>query len=528
MSAARPEGIAIVSALAEIVGEDRVLTDDYSVSLYAQDVYTKSTPALAVVRPSSADELSAVVKAITGSGHAVLARGGGMSYTSGIVPREAGTVIVDTQPMNRILEINETDMYVTVESGCTWEALHKALEGTGLRTPYWGTLSGRHATVGGSVSQNSIFWGSSRHGSAADSVVGLDVVLADGSLVSTGAGAQQNGTPFFRHYGPDLTGLFTCDTGALGLKARVTLRLIPQARHRESLSFDFADYPALIAAMSDISRANVADECFAFDPYLQAVRMQRESLMSDVKKFAGVLKSGDSILGAIKDGAKVAMAGRGFMKDVQYSLHVMIEERVEAAAAAAVDTVREIGQRHGGKEIENSIPKILRANPFGPLNNMVGPNGERWTPVHTLVPHSKAASTMDRVSALLEEHAADMEAQGIGAGFLLATVSTNCFVIEPVFFTPDELNEIHRETVEQDILKRMPGFAANPEAARVTADVRQALIDLFCEVGGVHLQIGKAYPYRDGLRPESWRVIENVKKALDPDGRINPGSLGLD
>ena len=528
MSAARPEGIVIVSALVDIVGEGRVLTDDYSTSLYAQDVYTKSTPALAVVQPDSAEQLSAVVKAVTEAGHAIIARGGGMSYTSGIVPAEAGTVIVDTQSMNRVLEINETDMFVSVQSGCTWESLHKALEGSGLRTPYWGTLSGRHATVGGSVSQNSIFWGSSRHGSAADSVVGLEVVLADGSLVRTGAGAQKNGSPFFRHYGPDLTGLFTCDTGALGLKASVTLRLIPESRHRASLSFDFPDYPALVAAMSDISRANVADECFAFDPYLQAVRMQRESLMSDVKKFAGVLKSGDSLLGAIKDGAKVAMAGRGFMKDVQYSLHVMIEERIEAAASAAADTVREIGERHGGKAIENSIPKILRANPFGPLNNMVGPNGERWTPVHTLVPHSKAASTMDAVTALLAERSGDMEAHGIGAGFLLATVSTNCFVIEPVFFTPDALTEIHRETVEQDVLKRMPGFDANPDAAKVTADVRQALIDLFCEIGGVHLQIGKAYPYREGLRPESWRVIEDVKKALDPKGRINPGSLGLE
>ncbi len=159
---------------------------------------------------------------------------------------------------------------------------------------------------------------------------------------------------------------------------------------------------------------------------------------------------------------------------------------------------------------------------------MVGPNGERWTPVHTLVPHSKAASTMDAVTALLAERSGDMEAHGIGAGFLLATVSTNCFVIEPVFFTPDALTEIHCETVEQDVLKRMPGFDANPDAAKVTADVRQALIDLFCEIGGVHLQIGKAYPYREGLRPESWRVIEDVKKALDPKGRINPGSLGLE
>jgi len=526
MSAA--QDVDVVTALVSMVGAQQVKTDNYSVSLYAQDVFTKEMPALAVVSPENIGELAEVVAAVTSAGHAIIARGGGMSYTSGYVPQEAGSVIVDTQRMNRVLEVNETDMYVTVECGCTWDALHDALELTNLRTPYWGTLSGLHATIGGSVSQNSIFWGSSRYGSAADSVLGLEVVLADGSIVRSGSGAQKNGTPFFRHYGPDLTGLFTCDNGALGLKATITLRLIPVASYRESLSFDFADYPALVAAMSDISRADLVDECFAFDPYLQAVRLQRESLMSDLRKFAGVLKSGGSILGAIKDGAKVAIAGRGFMDDVRYSLHVLIEQRVAAGAREAADDVRKICNQYGGNEIENSIPKIIRANPFSPLNNIVGPNGERWAPVHTLVPHSKAESTLTGVKALLEQHGALLEEHGIGTGFLLATVSTNCFVIEPVFFTPDSLNEIHHETIEDDVLARLPGFESNPAAAEATVKIRRDLIAYFSEIGGVHLQIGKAYPYREGLRPESWRVIEQVKQSLDPDGRINPGALGFD
>ncbi|MEM9208656.1 MAG: FAD-binding oxidoreductase, partial [Pseudomonadota bacterium] len=421
MSVAHEHDVA--SLLAGLVGENNVLTDEYSLSLYAQDVYTKGLPAMAVVRPNDTDALAKVVAAVTAAGHAIIARGGGMSYTSGYVPSEAGTVIVDTAPMDRVLEINAEDMYVTVQSGCTWRALHEALDGTGLRTPYWGTLSGLHATVGGSMSQNSIFWGSGRHGSAADSVVGLEVVLADGTVLKTGAGAQSNGSPFFRHYGPDLTGLFTCDNGALGLKSTITLKLIPVAPGKAQLSFDFADHGSLIAAMSDVARAGLADECFAFDPNLQAVRMQRESLMSDVRKFAGVLKSGDSLLGAIRDGARVAIAGRGFMEGVQYSLHVLIEDRSTAAAEAAADEVRTVCARHAGKEIENSIPKILRANPFSPLNNMVGPNGERWVPVHTLVPHSKATSTMDGINAIFARHEPLMTAHGIGTGILYATVS---------------------------------------------------------------------------------------------------------
>lgn len=528
MSLAETRNASLIRDLERVVGAEHVLIDDYSCALYAQDVYTKALPALAVVQPASTDELAACVAEITAAGHAVIPRGGGMSYTSGYVPKEAGSVLVDMQRMNRIVEINRDDMYVTVECGATWHALHTALAETGLRTPFWGTLSGLHATVGGGLSQNSIFWGSARHGSAADSVIGLEVVLADGTIVATGAAAQKNATPFFRHYGPDLTGLFTADTGALGFKATATLQLIPVCEHHEQLSFDFEGYPQLVAAMSDIARAGVADECFAFDPFLQAVRMQRESMVSDVKKLAGVMKSAGGVIDGLKAGAKVARAGRGFMKGVKYSLHVLIEERMSAAATAAADAVRAICEQHSAKEIENSIPKILRANPFTPLNNMVGPNGERWVPVHVLVPHSKAEAVLDAVNALFAENQARLDEFGIGVGFLLATVATNGFVIEPVFFTPDALNEIHNATVEEAVLKKMPRFASNPAAAAATADIRRQLLDLFCQVGGIHMQIGKAYPYREGLRPESFDLIKAIKRAVDPGNRVNPGSLGLE
>lgn len=517
----------LVKSLRDLLSADRVLTDEDSVCLYAQDVHTRSLVALAVVRPESTAELSAVVAATTSAGHAIIARGGGMSYTSGYVPIEANSVIVDMQSMSKIVEINEDDMYVTVECGCTWSDLYNALKERGLRTPYWGTLSGLHATVGGGISQNSIFWGSGKYGSAADSVIGLEVVLANGDVLHTGSSAHENASPFTRYYGPDLTGLFACDTGALGFKAIATLRLIDSSEHRESVSFDFADYPQLVAAMSEISRRGLAEECLAFDPGLTLVRMQRESLMSDMKKFAGVLKSAGSLVGAIKDGAKVAIAGRGFMKDVQYSLHVMIEEATAEAAASVVAKTRKICTQNSGSEIENSIPKILRANPFIPPNSMIGPHGEQWYPVHTVVPHSKAKQAMDAVYAIFAANDAEIEAQGIGLGFLLATVSTNQFIVEPVFFTPDALHEIHHAYVDAKLLKRVPGFESNPAAAELTQRIRDEIVDAFYEIGGVHMQIGKAYPYRRSLRRESLELVSQLKDAVDPRCRVNPGSLGL-
>jgi len=528
MSVAEAQESPILAELAAIVGGANVLTDERARVLYAQDVQTKDLPALAVVRPSDTAQLSAVVRAVTAAGNAIVARGGGMSYTKGYVPSEPDSVIVDTQAMNRVLEINREDMYVTVECGCSWKSLYEALEGSGLRTTFWGTLSGIHATVGGGISQNGIFWGSGRHGTAADAVLSLDIVLADGTVVSTGSAAQSNGTPFFRHYGPDLTGIFTSDTGALGLKATATLRLVPVCEHRGAASFDFADHSSVVAAMSDIARAGIADECFAFDPFLKAVGLKRQSLISDVRQLAGVMKSGGGVLGAIREGTRVALKGRGFMKDVNYALHVSVEERVEAALRQGVDEIRQICARHGGTEIENSIPKILRANPFTPLNNVVGPNGERWLPIHALLPHSKAGAAMEAVRSLLDEHENGLESHGIGVGFLFATVSTNGFVLEPVFFTPDALAEIHEATVEAPVWKRLPRFDANPAAAAYTIELKEKVVALFKDMGGIHMQIGKAYPYRDGIEPQSWRIVEALKQALDPDRRVNPGSLGLD
>ena len=310
-----------------------------------------------------------------------------MSYSKGYVPIQEGSIIVDFSRMNNIVEINEEDMYVRVESGCTWETLYRELESTNLRTPFWGTLSGISATVGGTLSQNGIFWGSTKYGSAVDSVVALEVVVGDGTLIKTGSDIQKNSAPFFRHYGPDLTGLFMCDNGALGFKVSATLKLIPKKEFRDHVSYDFSDANSLFDALSKISKQELVDACVGFDPYLQKVRMQRESIASDLKKLAGVMKDNNSIIGALKDSAKIAVSGRRYMDDVKYSGHFVIEERTKEAAIFACDEVNRICDHYGGSKIESSIPKILRSNPFTPLNNVIGPRGERWMPIHTIVPH---------------------------------------------------------------------------------------------------------------------------------------------
>ncbi len=516
-----------LEALRNAVGAAHVTTDLLECEYFAQDVYSQSYRAAAVVSPANKEELASVVKTVTTSGASVVSRGGGMSYTGGYVPAEENAVVVDMSRMNRVLEINCEDMYITVETGITWAALNEALDGTGLRTPYWGTLSGLYSTVGGGLSQNSIFWGSGRYGTAVDSVIGMEVVLADGNILSTGSASQINSSPFFRHYGPDLTGLFTADCGALGIKATATFRLITEMPARAFGSFAFENYPEMIAAMSEISRQDLVTECFGFDPYLQKQRMKRESITSDVKKFAGVLKSAGGVGKAIRDGARMAVAGRGFMEDVKWSFHIMTEARTEASAQACLKQVREIVASKQGHELPDSIPKLVRANPFGPVNNMLGPEGERWVPLHGLVPHSLARETIDRVEALFDRHRESLDALDIHTAYLLATVSTNCFVVEPVFFWPDQLMEIHRRSLEPEHLKRIEKFPENLEARETVARVRDELVDLLKDIGAIHMQVGKSYRYREGLLPKTFELVQSLKKLVDPGNRVNPGNLGL-
>jgi len=517
----------VFKELASIVGQEHVLTDDYSRTLYAQDVYTKAQTAVAVVQPANSQELSSAVAAATSAGFDVIPRGGGMSYTSGLIPVTDNTITFDLSRMNRVLEINTQDMYVTVECGCTWQKLYEALSDTDFRTPYWGTLSGSKATIGGGFSQNSIFWGSGQYGTAADNVIGLEVVTADGSVVKTGSGAQINSKPFFRHYGPDLTGLFTCDAGALGFKATATLRLIPKFKGRQYCAFDFKTGEDAIAAMSEVSRRGLAMECFGFDPYLQQQRLKRESMAKDVKALAGVMKASGSVLGALKDGAKVALAGRRYMDDVQHSVQIMVEDYHQAGADARAKEIVEIALQHNGREIENSIPKIARANPFGPVNSMLGPVGERWVPSHALTAHSDAIESYQAILDLFAKHQAEFDKYDIRTGFLYAVISTNCFVLEPVFFWPDAITEIHQVSVEADYLAKLPRNEEDLDARAVVTQVRKEFAEMFRERGGVHLQIGKSYHYADGIASETAALIKSIKRDLDPNNKMNPGALGF-
>ena len=519
---------SFVAGLVQLVGVENIILDQDEITVWCQDVYSSVAPCLAVVMPTTTEQVSAIALRATESGVSLVPRGGGMSYTSGYLPDRSSAIIVDMSRMNRVLSVNLEDMVLTVETGCTWAAIKDALKGTGVRTPYWGPLSGLKSTVGGALSQNSMFFGAGLHGAAADSVVSLEVVLSDGSILRTGSAANRDGTAFFRHYGPDLTGIFTGDNGALGLKTKATFRLIPEPPSKLFGSFAFEEGVHILHAMADVSRGGLVSECYAFDPFLQEQRMKRESLAKDIKALTGVVTGGTSLARGLAEGAKMVMAGRRFATKGSFSMHVSIEQATEEGAAAAMKAVRAIVKRHNGKEIENTIPKVVYALPFAPPNSMIGPSGERWVPVHGILPHSKAVAVMERIEALKRERAADIEKYQIGMGCLIATIGCSATLIEPVFYWPDALMEMHRRHVEPSILSKIDNFAPNDAARAVVQDLRSILAKMFSKAGATHFQIAKSYPYKEGMSPEAWALLEAIKNAVDPARMMNPGCLGLE
>lgn len=513
-----PKAQAFVAELQEKHGPELIVTDAAELDYYAQDVASAGHALLAVLRPSSCDQLAALVRAMGQANIAMIARGGGLSYTSAFLANRNGCVLIDTHRLNQIVEINAEDRYVVAECGVTWAQLFEALAPLGLRTPYFGPLSGLEATLGGTLSQGSVFLGSGQHGSVGDSVLSLEVLGADGMVLTTGAAAAPNTTPFFRYFGPDLTGLFIGDAGSLGIKLRVSLRLIDAPKHCDFLSWQFTTPEHLFQAMSELTRAGLASECFAFDPLLAEMRMKRASIAEDAGTMAKVVKRQ-----GLLSGAKLALRGRNFLDTRCYSIHAVIEAASKGALAEQVKRARALVRN--GEEIPGSIPRALRAALFVPPNTMLGPAGERWLPVHGIVPHSQAATCFEALKAMQKEETDSLNEHQIRIGYLYAAVAAQGTLIEPVLYWPDSHTRYHRRRVEQSHRQRIGEPKANPEARSEAFRLRQRAADILRNHGAVHFQLGKFYSYRRGRNPATLALLDAIKDHLDPQGLFNPGSL---
>jgi FAD/FMN-containing dehydrogenase len=358
-------------------------------------------------------------------------------------------------------------------------------------------------------------------------VLGLDVVLADGSVVTTGsAGGLTAPSPFFRNYGPDLTGPFLHDAGAFGFKARATLRLLKAPAHSGFVSFTFPNHGDLLASMSEISRRGLAAECFGADPYIWGMRLWDSDLGRDMERVVGVIKAGRTLVAGLSDAVRMAVAGRQALQDVEYAMNVAVDGQSDAEVQYALAEIRAIGVAVG-KEVEATVPRAVRGAPFLPPNDILGPKGQRWAPSHGIAPHSRIIALTDDLHRFFQDRADLLEAHGVEWGYVTFAVSTSAILLEPMLYWPGAREPYHERMIQPAHLAKLPRLPPAPETAEVVRQLRADLNAFWLAHGCAHLQIGKTYRYLEDRQASTRALLEGFKALVDPRGLVNPGALGL-
>jgi len=231
-----------------IAGEQYVHADDESLQHYGHDetedlLYLPDV----VIRPRTAEEISAIMKICNQHGIPVTPRGAGTGLSGGALPHLGG-VLLSTDRMNTILQIDERNLQVTTEPGVITEVLMNAVKEKGLFYPPDPASRGS-CFIGGNISENSGGPKAVKYGVVRDYVLNLEVVLPTGEIMWTGANVLKNAT------GYNLTQLIVGSEGTLAVVTKIVLRLIPLPKYDLLMLAPFKSLEKAGEAVSAIFRA---------------------------------------------------------------------------------------------------------------------------------------------------------------------------------------------------------------------------------------------------------------------------------
>lgn len=194
----------------------------------------------AVLLAQNTDEISAVLRYCCQKGIAVTPRGAGTGLCGGCVAVRGG-IVLSTERMKRVLEVDEKNMTATVEPGVLLMEFPKALEGTGLFYPP--DPGEKTATMGGNAMTNAGGMRAVRYGVTRDYVLGMEVVLSSGEILTLGGKNVKTSS------GYSLIDLLVGSEGTLGILTKLTVKLIPEPKANISLLIPFDDLDTCIGAV---------------------------------------------------------------------------------------------------------------------------------------------------------------------------------------------------------------------------------------------------------------------------------------
>jgi glycolate oxidase len=236
-----------ISPLKRLFPPGLVSTDPKVLDAHAGDAWFAASLPEAVFFADTTASVSRLMRFAFRHRIPVTARGAGRGYVGGCVPRKGG-IVVSFARMNRIKEISAADFVAVVEPGVITGRLQKAVLKRGLFYPP-DPASSDECSLGGNVATNAGGPRCLKYGVTRNYILGLTIVLADGSVVRTGGRTHKNKSGF------DLVGLFTGAEGLLGLVTEITLRLIPHPPARAGLSASFSTARAAANAVGKIFAA---------------------------------------------------------------------------------------------------------------------------------------------------------------------------------------------------------------------------------------------------------------------------------
>ena len=224
-----------------------IILDAAALKNYSGDKWSAAHLPDAVALPCSTKTVAAILRFANKNQIPVTARGAGYGYVGGCVPVRGG-IVLSLERMKRIVEINTQDFIAVVQPAVITEKLQNAVEKRGLFYPP-DPASRADNFIGGNIATNAGGPRCLKYGVTRDYVLGLEVVLADGTVIRVGGRTHKNKTGF------DLTRLFVGSEGLLGIVTEATLKLIPLPPFRAMLAVGFSSMKNAVGALQSILAA---------------------------------------------------------------------------------------------------------------------------------------------------------------------------------------------------------------------------------------------------------------------------------
>lgn len=423
---------------------------------------------LAVVRPRSVEDVAACVRFAAERGLALVELGGGTGLMGGARSIAPG-IVLDLRSLDRIIEISPKDRIARVQAGVVLEALGQALATQGLmlgHDPWTAPV----ATVGGTISTNGLGYRGARYGSMGDQVLGLEVVLGDGSVIRTRPAARSSS-------GPQLHRLFAGAEGTLGVITEAVLRVFPLPERRLLRALAFPDFDYGFRAVVDMFAVGLVPA------------------MVDFGQTYGGPRDGAALFSPDGAPGRLQLAFEGFAEGVLAAERraLAICEEHKGLLLPQEDAETFWRERHVVAERFRE-----RRPPDEPESWL--PEGVRFDFVHVSLPASKVLPYRDQVAALMAE-------RGVS-------------VVEWGLWNQPELFSVAVQRQVRSQADAIMFADAVDSLLRLAQDMGGAME--YCHGAGLRLAPLMAREHGRGLD-----LMRAIKRAADPHFVLNPGKLDL-